>query len=127
MFERRLLQIFCCLAIASGVFLAPAARADFRDPTRPPTARSGKIHHRSHAVGRSRWTLTSTVVSPGRRLAVVNGTTMKVGQYLNGARLVEIFPHAVMLRRGSREFTLRFSSGRVKASVAGTEKEKRTE
>jgi hypothetical protein len=57
------------------------------------------------------------VVSPGRRIAVINGTAIEEGQTVDGARLVEVLPHAATLRRGRRTFTIRLSAERVKAPV----------
>lgn len=88
--------------------LQPCAAAAERlsDPTRPTTRGGGEVGQRENAA--SRWQLQSILIAEGRRTAVINDTMVGVGDNINGARVVEILPHAVHLRTkgGLTELTL---------------------
>ncbi len=124
MFDRRSLHAICILLVTFGLFWPAGAMANFTDPTRPPMAPAGESHQLSPATIHHRWALSSTVISANRRAAVINGSAVTVGQDIDGARLVKVLPHAAILRRGSRKFTIRLSPGGVKvpARAAGEEK-----
>ncbi|MEJ2508115.1 MAG: general secretion pathway protein GspB [Gammaproteobacteria bacterium] len=95
---------------ASGIAAAAPTTA-LDDPTRPPgytsTGRGG-------AVQRPRWVLSQTLISPGRRRAIVNGRSVSEGDWIHGAVVVEILPTEVKLRRRDRTFSIKLLPGRVK-------------
>ena len=87
--------------------LAPPALAQpLADPTRPPdftapgtaTAPSGPRLH-------------SVLISPGRRLAVVDGETVAVGGKVGDATVVQISETEVVLKRGDETERLTMFSG----------------
>jgi hypothetical protein len=92
------------LCLAAVLFSAPAVAATFSDPTQPmgfsgtartaPTAPAGPL-------------LQSTLVSPQRRLAVISGKQVRVGDTVNGAVVTEISAYHVRMTQGGRETTLR--------------------
>lgn len=97
-------------ALLAALVLAgtAAAEAPLRDPTLPsnpsvfaatPTAHTG------------RWRLTSTLVGPHRRLAVINGRTVAQGQHFDGARILAIGNGEVRVRSQGRTVTLRVLPG----------------
>ncbi len=105
MSDARVIKAGCILALA-GLLAAGAAPAlALKDPTRPPGAQPAKAH-KAAARKALRWTLGSTLVSPRRRTAVINGRLVGVGETINGARVVEILPSQVRLRREGRDITL---------------------
>ncbi|MBF0286159.1 MAG: retroviral-like aspartic protease family protein, partial [Magnetococcales bacterium] len=53
------------------------------------------------------WLLQSTVTSPGRTFAVINGVKVKEGEEIDGAKLVRILPGRVMLLHDHQEKELR--------------------
>ena len=76
------------------------------DPTRP-------MHY--SAGGRiqpdSTWdqfALSSIVVGPERRQAVINGKLLSLGDQVNDALVLEIQPDAVILTRGNERHTLKW-------------------
>ncbi len=73
------------------------------DPTRPPQAREAS---RAAAPARPHWSVSSVMIAPGRRLAVVNGRTVGVGDRVGGARVLAVLTDGVRLRRGRHEFTV---------------------
>lgn len=96
-----------CAALAVSV---PSAAAALKDPTRPPGYAAGT----SRAAHRPAWVLTQTLISPGRRLATINGRRVSVGEWVRGALVVEILPTEVKLRRQHRTFSIKLLPGRVK-------------
>jgi MSHA biogenesis protein MshK len=75
------------------------------DPTRP----SGHPVH-GHAVHRpgqlTGWTLTSTLVAPDRRVAVINGQQVSEGEPVDGARVLHIAKLSVVLAADGKRITL---------------------
>jgi len=56
------------------------------------------------ADANSGWVLTSTLVSEGRRLATINGRTVRQGQSIGGAQVIKIDPAGVtLLQDGERK------------------------
>ncbi|HEX9810732.1 MAG TPA: MSHA biogenesis protein MshK [Burkholderiales bacterium] len=100
----RLGNIIAC-AVTAIAFSAPAATFAFSDPTQP----------MGHAGATSRAApsrpegpvLQSTLVSPQRRLAVISGKQVRVGDTVNGAVVTEISQYEVRITQGGRETTLR--------------------
>lgn len=70
------------------------------DPTRPFTAESG-------VVASGGLVLQSTLVSAGRKLAIINGQTLGVGAKVGKAVIAEIRPNEVVLWDGQRAVHLR--------------------
>lgn len=77
----------------------------FSDPTQPPEAAASapRAAHSAPAAP----VLQSTLVSPRRRLAVINGKQVRVGDKFDGAVITEISPSQVRMTKGGRETTLR--------------------
>ncbi len=83
----------------------PALALD--DPTRPPGLRPPPASAgAAGGVRRARWVLQSTLISPERRLAIVNRRTVAVGGRINGARVVAILPASVVLEHKGRRIQL---------------------
>lgn len=100
------------LSIASLLAVAPAALASrLADPTRPP---GYAIAGASRSAHRRAWNLSQILIAPDRRRAVINGHSVSKGDYIGGARVVEILPSEVKLRRKDRAFSIRLLPGRVK-------------
>lgn len=88
-------------AMLSCVSIATFA---FSDPTQPP----GPVTKARAAPSRPTGpVLQSTLVSPQRRIAVISGKRVQVGDTVNGATVTEISQYEVRLRQGGRETTLR--------------------
>lgn len=100
------------LCIASLVAAAPAAWASrLDDPTRPPGYAFGGVPRSAHRTG---WNLSQILIAPDRRQAIINGHSVREGDYVGGARVVEILPSEVKLRRKDRAFSIKLLSGSVK-------------
>ncbi|MDE2088564.1 MAG: general secretion pathway protein GspB [Gammaproteobacteria bacterium] len=104
--RRRALSVM----LLAGALCGPAARADLTDPTRPPDYQLPA----NTATAAQPWVLTSTLISPSRRLAVINGRVYAAGDVVGGAKIMAIEPYAVLLSRAGRTFTIRLLPGRIK-------------
>jgi MSHA biogenesis protein MshK len=91
--------------------LAPGfAQAQLRDPTEPPAV----LRQAAEAPGKdvaapveSAPQLQSVLISQKRRVAVIDGATVRVGQRHRGALVASIAPTQVVLQRGSARQVLR--------------------
>jgi hypothetical protein len=75
------------------------------DPTRP----ANYQHKGDKGVGikaAPRWVLSSTLISPARRVATINGKTVTEGEHLGAARVVTIESASVVLMDGNKEIVL---------------------
>lgn len=82
---------YLVLAVAPAV-----AAAELADPTRPPAA----IGSTSRAADVGGPVLQSVLIAPGRREAMINGQTVKVGHTIGDARVEKIAESEVVLRNG---------------------------
>ncbi len=88
------------LAFALGV-AATAGAQTLSDPTAALPSRERL------AAGQARvWTLQSTVIGPQRRIAVVNGVVVGIGDRVDGARVVAISHGHAELDVGGRRVSL---------------------
>ncbi len=100
-------DVFRRFALTAGLLAAALiARADnlYRDPMRPyspPAAAAGA----SEPV---RYRLSSVLISPQRRVAVINGRVCRVGDRVAGAEVLAIERERVHLRVGGKELIVAF-------------------
>jgi hypothetical protein len=90
--------LIALLAVSRGAM----AMEDLPDPTRPSGAGVGDATPRG-----GEFVLHSTVVSPGRVFAIVNGERVATGSRIRGAEVIAIRPYEVVLRRDGREIVVR--------------------
>ncbi len=96
---RRWHAIFATLALLSAV---AGVRADefLRDPTRPYTSQPSAV------VTKPSFTVNAIIVSDDRRLAIVNGKRVMVGAEIDGATVVSITKHELVLELDGEQLTL---------------------
>lgn len=102
---RALLLLLCCAP--PGVI---AVTETLSDPTRPngtPSAQGGSTHETG-------WRLTATRITPAQRSAVINGSRVREGEEINGARVLHIHHAQVQLATPGGVTTLRLLSDEVK-------------
>lgn len=97
------------LVLASGC----AYGGTLHDPTRPDFASPAKTAHATAG-----WQLNSTLISAHRRLAMINGKTVGVGDRVDGATVIAIRAGAVRLRRSGRQFTIHLIATTIKTRKA---------
>jgi MSHA biogenesis protein MshK len=91
------------LALSCNVVVVLAAHAQaLRDPTRPPdfSAAAPEVEATVSA-------LQSVLISPGRRVAVISGRTVAVGDQVGNAKVISIREGEVVLREGGETRTLK--------------------
>lgn len=98
-------------ALVTALVLAPQT-VNAGDPTRPPGKRM--VAPSTSAAAAKAPRLTSIVISPARRHAVIDGTVVRVGDRVGSARVVDIELQGVHLQGSGDEFTLRLTRKRVK-------------
>lgn len=89
------------------------------DPTEPPpnyqaVPVGGAPPNVGSATPIQRWLLTSTLTSPQRRIAVINGRAVKPGDTLEDVTVVEVAPATVRLRDTQGEFSVTMQPAAVK-------------
>lgn len=107
-------HFFSAALLAMAVLWVSPLQA-MEDPTRPPTAKAISSYTPVKKSKRPRWTLHSTLVSSGRRTAVINDRVVSQGDRINGATVVSIQPSAVRLRDRGREVTLMMLKKNIKS------------
>ncbi len=96
-----------CLGI-SFAGLAAAQSAPFADPTRPPGAGAESV---AEAAAPAAERLTSVLISPTRRVAVIDGRAIALGGRVGTATLESVTESTVVLRYADRRETLRLMPG----------------
>jgi hypothetical protein len=101
---------FCCAFVAA----AHAAEPALHDPTQPysAVANDGVV---SVGAPAPRFRLTGVLISPTRRIAMVNGKPYQEGQRVAGAQLTHIDARFVQLRDGTHDIVIQL--GHTHASV----------
>ena len=91
--------LYLALIHATSTSVADTARLN--DPMRPVLPGAS-----ANMPIEQRYRLTATLVSDVRRVAVVNGQSVRAGDVVDDAVVVAVDPTSVELRRGSRTFTV---------------------
>lgn len=89
---------------AAAVFGAACMAENLLDPTRPPSAMGvglAVVEPSGSPI------LQSVLISPQRRVAIINGETVQVGDSLGEARVVKISETEVILQVGKERRALR--------------------
>lgn len=99
--------------------MAAAAQAELNDPTRPPDYSTAPRQQGAApaAAPENGWDLTSTLVSPARRLAVINGRVVTAGSRLGHMTVREIGSGRVVLEGEGRRQVLTLLGGAVKTPI----------
>ena len=110
---KRLSLLICWTSLTVGAWsLAHSASAQSAlvDPTRPPSmaAAGGRGGAPEQAASQR---LQSILISPTRRLAVIDGRTVTEGSRIDAATVVQIAETRVTLRQGAELMTLELYPG----------------
>lgn len=88
-----LLSFFCLLGAASGTLRDPTAPSDGTDMP----------YSVGQANGLQGYVLSSVIVSPTRKIAVINHKSVREGDYIGGKRVVKISRDGVLLQGQGEE------------------------
>ena len=102
------------LWIAGAVYAAEPALHDPTEPFRP----SANGAAGPTGAPPPRFTLTAVLISPTRRVAIVNGKPLQEGQRVAGAELVKIDWRSVQLRDGNHDVIVQLGKARESAPHA---------
>lgn len=91
--------------------------AALNDPTRPPSRSSSSKSPEKAALPTVRLELTSILVASERRVAVINGRPLQVGERIGEYRVVDIQFDVVLVKNDHRLLPLTLKSGVVKKPV----------
>lgn len=83
------------------------------DPMQPSWLRK-RTTKQAQPETRTRFTVDTIVVSPQRRVAVINGQGVGVGEKVNGARVLDIEPDRVTLDVGGSKLTIELTVSNIK-------------
>lgn len=98
----------CQVQLVFSMVLLPLlgfAEQSIVDPMRPPGQSAVSV--RVQPGDRPQWQLTQILVSPERRLALINDRLVSVGEKINGAKVTAISSHAVELLVEGRRVVIR--------------------
>lgn len=101
------------IGLACLVAAGSATAAGLHDPMRPGGARA-VVHHKPQQS----WHLQSILISPRRRIARINGHSVRVGAHIQGATVLAIKPGAVTLRTPKGTYTLKLFAHKIKSATA---------
>ena len=108
-----------CALLAFGASLAQAQALS--DPTRPPQVTPGVARESGAPAAAPATRLQSILISPARKLAVIDGRTVTVGARVDDATVVQIAETHVTLRQGGELKTLELYPG-IERKPVKTEK-----
>ena len=84
------------------------------DPTRPASLAGGNA---GAEISQQKWKLTSTLIGPQRRVAIINDRIVQIGQKIDGAELVAVDADSVLIRYSGKKIQLKLIAGTVKQAV----------
>jgi len=100
-----------------------AVLGELPDPTRPLSGRTVAPASTPVPAQAPVSVLQSILVSPQRRLAVISGRTVSVGDHVGDAVVAEILPYEVVLQRAGQEVRMRLMSRLNKQAVNRTKEQ----
>ncbi|VAX07863.1 hypothetical protein MNBD_GAMMA25-1128 [hydrothermal vent metagenome] len=104
-----------------NVFSAQAEVLD--DPMRPPGYVQAGIGTKVSV--KKGWHLSAIRIDAENRIAIINGRTVAVGEWVNKARLIEVLPQKVKLKGSQGLFSVRLVKAQVKKNSASQSKTNR--
>jgi len=94
------------MAVVLALLCVASVHAELGDPTRPPDYKKQAELPQTAAAVAEKWALTSVLISPQRRVAIVNGQTVQEGDTVGSSRVVRIRTSEVLLQHGADRFVV---------------------
>jgi MSHA biogenesis protein MshK len=91
---------FIRVFLITSLFLSCSAHAELRDPTRPPEFIV------SGTLVVAAWQLDAIIIGHDRQVAIINGQSIKLGEQIDGYRLIAISGNSVQLQGTDDKMTL---------------------
>ena len=111
---KRLRGVLLALSLALFAVAAQANDEELHDPFMPPGWNESSAP--AETVNESAWTLQSTLTSNGRRVAIINGRAVRVGDRVGGARVLKVQRGSARLDYNGHRFTIRRPGTQVRTS-----------
>lgn len=102
-----------CMLFSTSLLATETNGLDVRDPTTP----LGHVAANASASGAQQFVLNSILISLQRKLAIINGSTLREGQTVPGAgnvKVQRISAQAVVLQQADQTWVLRLSPSIMK-------------
>jgi hypothetical protein len=93
--------------------------AQLADPTRPPTAESKPVYVKPRVTKPDELLLSAVINSGARKVAIINGKPLSVGERIENSTVVAIASGKVHLRKSRLEYTIYLPSYRINKQDAG--------
>lgn len=105
--ELRYLPIMLLIVLLLPVLpvMAKDSFSSVQDPTRPDNRTYSSVPAKKKLVP---LVLSSTMMGPANRRAIINGVSVREGKKIEGARIISIRSHSVVVKRNGRKEVLRF-------------------
>lgn len=98
------------LVLAGLAVAVSQSFAAVEDPTRPPNLAAATVQAQNQSVPK----LNSILISDQRRLAIIGGEIVSVGERTAGVELLEVEPGAVRVRTSSgKQLTLTLGNNKI--------------
>ncbi len=98
-------KYICLIFLYSLLVTLPVCAEVLTDPTRPPVKKA-VVPILKEKSFQHVWDLESTLVSSERKVAVINGKLLTIGDYIDGARVISIRKNRVVVKASHKEVTL---------------------
>ncbi len=105
------------LLLFLAVLVSVTDVAALNDPTRPPARRSSTQSSGIVTAPTARLELTSILIAPERRVAVINGRSLQINERIGDYKVVDIQFDVVLVKNDNRLLPLTLKTGVVKKPV----------
>ena len=103
-----------CVFMPALALAADDAAAAVHDPMQPTWLRGSDERSKPERSPTQRFSVDTIVVSPERRVAIINGRSVGVGEWVHGAKVLRINPDAVTLELDGARFTIALAISDIK-------------
>lgn len=107
------------LSVALPVWLFVSSTGLAAEPLQDPTIPPGFVGVNAATEGQGQapaWKVDSILISKDRRMAVVNGQSVRQGDIVNSAKVIGISATAVTLRNNAETFTVKLLPAPIKSA-----------
>ena len=101
------------VSLSSLLMVSSFVQAQLDDPTRPANIVAGSVLLTDEVA--ASWDLSSILISPQRRVAIINGNTVQAGEILAGAKVLRINETNVKLKYRGEVIVLKLFPRSIKA------------
>lgn len=115
-FDKKIKNILC---IGLPVWLFLSAMRLVAEPLQDPTIPPGFVGTSTDSAVQDQvpaWKVDSILISKDRRMAVINGQTVRRGDVVDSAKVIGISATAVTLRNNAETFTVKLLPAQIKSA-----------